>query len=103
MSANDPANPNLIQTEPTVNADRREAQPAEQEAPSLKFKRVHIIVNPASGQEGLRLPGLNKILNDLGIEWEMFVLRRGGEAGERAQQAIAAGVDAVVVYGGDGT
>ncbi len=74
------------------------------EAPvPLKFKRVHIIVNPASGQHGLNLPALNKVLNDLEIDWEMFVLRRGGEAGERAKQAVDAGVDAVVVYGGDGT
>lgn len=67
------------------------------------FKHVHIIVNPASGQAGLNLPALNKVLQDLDIEWEMFVTRRGGEARERAAEAVAAGVDAVVVYGGDGT
>jgi diacylglycerol kinase (ATP) len=70
---------------------------------SLKFHRAHIIVNPASGQTGLNLPALNKVLNDLEIEWEMFVTRKGGEARDRAEQAITAGVDAVVVYGGDGT
>ncbi len=68
-----------------------------------KFKRVHIIVNPASGQTGLNLPALNKVLKDLEIDWEMFVIRTGEEAGERAKQAIAAAVDAIVVYGGDGT
>ncbi len=73
------------------------------EAPIHKFSRVHIIVNPASGQEGLHLPALNKILKDLEIDWEMFVMRKGGEARERAKQAIAAKVDAIVVYGGDGT
>ena len=73
------------------------------DAPQHHFKRVHIIVNPASGQEGLKLPDLNKVLKDLEIEWEMFVTRKGGEAGERAKQAVSAGVDAVVVYGGDGT
>jgi diacylglycerol kinase (ATP) len=67
------------------------------------FKRVHIIVNPASGQTGVNLPALNKVLQDLEIEWEMFVTRKGGEARERAAEAVAAGVDAVVVYGGDGT
>src|SRR5215213_9556496 len=70
---------------------------------AVQFKRVHIIVNPASGQTGINLPALNKVLKDLNIDWEMFVTRRGGEASERAQQAIAAGVDAIVVYGGDGT
>jgi YegS/Rv2252/BmrU family lipid kinase len=67
------------------------------------FKRVHIIVNPASGQTGINLPSLNKVLKDLEIEWEMFIIHSGEEAGERAKQAVAAGVDAVVVYGGDGT
>src|SRR3954471_24560671 len=78
-------------------------EPAEIAAPIIKFSRVHIIVNPASGQEGLRLPALNKLLNDLEIDWEMFVIRRGGEARERAKQAIKAKVDAIMVYGGDGT
>lgn len=76
---------------------------AQPELPLLKFKRVHIIVNPASGQTGLNLPALNKVLQDLDIEWEMFVTSKAGEAGERAQQAVAAGVDAIVIYGGDGS
>ena len=80
-----------------------ETEASAQALPGHKFQRIHIIVNPASGQEGLKLPALNKVLKDLGIEWEMFVTRKGGEAGERARQAVAAGVDAVVVYGGDGT
>jgi diacylglycerol kinase (ATP) len=72
--------------------------------PSIqKFSRVHIIVNPASGQNGLHLPSLNKVLQDLDIEWEMFVTSRPGQAGERAKQAVEAGVDAIVIYGGDGT
>ncbi len=83
----------------TPNAD---AAPS-QAAPTHKFSRVHIIVNPASGQAGLNLPALNKILKDLEIDWEMFVMRKGGEAYERAKQAIEAKVDAIVVYGGDGT
>jgi YegS/Rv2252/BmrU family lipid kinase len=72
------------------------------EAP-LHLKRVHIIVNPASGQTGLNLRALNTTLKELDIDWQMSVTRRGGEAGECAREAIAAGVDAVVVYGGDGT
>jgi YegS/Rv2252/BmrU family lipid kinase len=68
-----------------------------------KFKHVYIIVNPASGQEGLSLPGLNKVLNDLDIEWEMFVTRKADDASKYARQAVEAKVDAVVAYGGDGT
>ncbi len=79
------------------------AQAATQAHDTIQFKRVHIIVNPASGQTGLNLPSLNKVLQDLKIEWEMFVMRHGGEAHERAKQAVEAKVDAIVVYGGDGT
>ncbi|MEO8393044.1 MAG: diacylglycerol kinase family protein [Chloroflexota bacterium] len=89
-----------------VGAGKGEADPTEvpaQATPTQKFQRVHIIVNPASGQNGLNLPALNKVLKDLNIDWEMFVTRKGGEAGDRAKQAVAAEVDAVVVYGGDGT
>jgi YegS/Rv2252/BmrU family lipid kinase len=77
--------------------------PLTHEPRPIKFQRVHIIVNPASGQTGLNLPALNKVLQELDIEWEMFVTRKAGEARERAKQAVIAGVDAVVVYGGDGT
>jgi len=80
--------------------------PLETEAqkPSVtKFRHVHIIVNPAAGQTGLNLPALNKVLKELEVDWEMFITRTGGEAYEKAVQAVTAGVDAVVVYGGDGT
>lgn len=83
--------------------ERTATESSVQELPIQKFHHVHIIVNPASGQTGLNLPALNKVLNDLEIEWEMFVTRKGGEARLRAEQAITAGVDAVVVYGGDGS
>ena len=96
----------MTQTDPIVdsnNLSNASAEAAPAEASITVFKRVHIIVNPASGQDGLNLPALNKLLQDLEIEWEMFVTRKGGEAGERAAQALAAGVDAIAVYGGDGT
>lgn len=84
-----------------VGVDTPAAEPLTQ--PITIFKSVHIIVNPASGQTGINLPALNKVLHDLDIDWEMFVIRNGTEAAERAKQAVAAGVDAIVVYGGDGT
>jgi len=103
MTANDPLTNS--EAKPTVLDKMKQIVGAggDQAQRNVKFKRVHIIVNPASGQQGLNLPALNKVLKDLGIEWEMFVTRKGGEACERAKQAVEAGVDAVVVYGGDGT
>ncbi len=91
----------MVNPNPNTNDSTPAEAPAREAA--HKFSQVHIIVNPASGQEGLHLPALNKILNDLKIDWEMFVIRSGEEAGERAKQAIEAKVDAIVVYGGDGT
>ncbi|MBI1280463.1 MAG: hypothetical protein GC179_20240 [Anaerolineaceae bacterium] len=97
QTADSPQAPNVI------DRVKQMVSPKNSEATIHKFSRVHIIVNPASGQEGLHLPKLNKILNELEIDWEMFVIRNGEEASERAQQAIEAKVDAIVVYGGDGT
>ncbi len=90
----------MTQSDPSVEP---QSAPSTGETTPIRFKRVHIIVNPASGQNGVNLPALNKILKDLDIEWEMFVTREGGEAGKRAGEALAAGVDAIAVYGGDGT
>ncbi len=112
MTASDPvANPEqkpsvIDKVKQIVGAGTGEpasTEAAAEAASSRKFQHVHIIVNPASGQNGLNLPALNKVLKDLNIEWEMFVTRKGGEAEERARQAVSAGVDAVVVYGGDGS
>ncbi|MBC7812722.1 MAG: diacylglycerol kinase family lipid kinase [Burkholderiales bacterium] len=79
------------------------ATPQEVSAVTIKFKHVHIIINPASGQDDLILPTLNRILQDLDIEWEMFITKQSGDARRFAEAAVAAGVDAIVAYGGDGT
>jgi YegS/Rv2252/BmrU family lipid kinase len=68
-----------------------------------KFERIHIIVNPSSGPNSPDLSALNKVLRDLDIDWDMFITRKSGDAYQRAKEAIAAGVDAIAVYGGDGT
>ena len=73
-----------------ISPTNKDSTPTEAQAATHKFSRVHIIVNPASGQAGLNLPALNKILKDLEIDWEMFVMRKGGEARDRAKQAIEA-------------
>lgn len=106
MTSNDQAinpepNPSVIdRMRQMVGAGDTTTAPAK---PILKFKHIHIIVNPASGQSGINLPALNKLLQELEVEWEMSILRKGGEARELAEKAVAAGVDAIAVYGGDGT
>jgi diacylglycerol kinase (ATP) len=69
----------------------------------VKFKRVHVIVNPASGQDRPILKTLNGIFREAGIDWEMFVTKEAGDGVRLARAAAEAGVDAVAVYGGDGT
>jgi diacylglycerol kinase (ATP) len=67
------------------------------------FKRIHVIVNPASGQDRPILKTLNSIFSDAGVEWELFLTKEAGDGVRLAAEAAAKGVDAVVVYGGDGT
>jgi YegS/Rv2252/BmrU family lipid kinase len=67
------------------------------------YKRVHIIVNPASGQDRPVLTILNDAFHASGIDWEVFVTKAAGDGQRYAAAAVAAGVDAVGVYGGDGT
>ena len=69
----------------------------------MNIKRVHVIVNPASGQDKPILKTLNSVFRDNGIEWEMFVTKEAGDGIRLAREAAEAGVDAVAVYGGDGT
>jgi diacylglycerol kinase (ATP) len=71
--------------------------------PQPQFRKVHIIVNPASGQDRPVLSILNDIFQPTGIDWDVLVTKTAGDARRYAEQALALGVDAVGVYGGDGT
>ncbi len=71
--------------------------------PTPQFKRVHIIVNPASGQDRPVLSILNEVFHPSGIDWDVFVTKEAGDGNRYAKAAVAAGIDAVGVYGGDGT
>jgi diacylglycerol kinase (ATP) len=68
-----------------------------------QFKRIHIIVNPASGQDRPVLTILNDVFHPSGIDWEVRVTKDSGDGRRYAREAVEAGVDAVGVYGGDGT
>lgn len=69
----------------------------------MNFKRVHVIVNPASGKDQPILHTLNSVFHPAGIDWDIYVTKAGGDARRLAQEAVQAGADAVAVYGGDGT
>jgi YegS/Rv2252/BmrU family lipid kinase len=70
---------------------------------SPKYKRIHVIINPASGKDEPILNTLNDVFRQYEFDWTTSVTHKYGEATHLAQQAVANGVDLVVGYGGDGT
>ena len=66
-------------------------------------RKIHVIINPASGQPQPILNTLNDVFHPAGIDWEVSITQKSGDAEHFARQAAAAGVDVVAAYGGDGT
>jgi YegS/Rv2252/BmrU family lipid kinase len=66
-------------------------------------KRIHVIINPASGTNEPILNTLNAVFKPFDINWDVSVTHRSGDALRLARKAAAAGVDVVAAYGGDGT
>jgi len=62
-----------------------------------------VIINPASGKPYPILRTLNDVLTPAGIEWEVRLTHRPGDARALAQAAVQNGAQALAVYGGDGT
>jgi len=67
------------------------------------YPHVHVIVNPASGPNRPILNTLNDVFRKYGVDWDVSITRRYGDATRQAKEAMARGVDLVVGYGGDGT
>ncbi|HEX6303539.1 MAG TPA: diacylglycerol kinase family protein [Anaerolineales bacterium] len=64
---------------------------------------VHVIINPASGKDQAILRTINFACNTAGIDWDVYITKKSGDGRRLAEQAVKAGVDRVLVYGGDGT
>lgn len=64
---------------------------------------VHVVINPASGKDQAILRTINLACKTVGIDWDVFITKKSGDGRHLAEQAVKAGVDRVVVYGGDGT
>lgn len=82
-----------------MNTTKQPAQPNLQ----YHFKRVHVIANPAAGRDVPILGLLNNSFKEAGIDWDLFLTKKAGDAQRLAQEAVQAGADLVAVYGGDGT
>ncbi len=66
-------------------------------------RKIHVVINPASGQPQPILHTLNSVFHPLGIDWDVFLTKESGDAERYSRQAAASGVDVVAAYGGDGT
>lgn len=72
-------------------------------AEEIKIKNIYIIINPASGVAEPVLTILNEALKESQMKWEIFVTKKAGDALDYAKEGVKKKVDAVLVYGGDGT
>ena len=68
-----------------------------------KIGKIRIIINPAAGTGGSILPVINLSMKEAGIKWEASITHEAGEAIKFAKAAVKEGIDALAVYGGDGT
>lgn len=66
-------------------------------------KKVHVIINPAAGNDTPILNVINSVFLEYETEWDVSVTHAAGDAREFARQAAQNGADVVAAYGGDGT
>lgn len=69
----------------------------------LPYKRVHVVINPAAGHDEPILNVLNHVFHPAGVDWDISITHKFGDATRLAKEAVASGVDLVAAYGGDGT
>ncbi len=70
---------------------------------TLPYPKVHVVINPAAGQDEPILNVLNDVFHPAGVDWENSLTHKSGDATRFAAEAAASGVDLVAAYGGDGT
>ncbi len=71
----------------------------------MALQRYKIILNPTAGKgaAGERIPEVNTLLRQQGLDYEIFLTQRVWHAAELARDAKSEGFDVVVSAGGDGT
>ncbi|MDD5370921.1 MAG: diacylglycerol kinase family lipid kinase [Anaerolineaceae bacterium] len=71
--------------------------------PRRRQKWMHVIANPAAGQDQPVLKTLNTAFKEADVDWDIFITKAYGDGKRLAREAVAVGADVVVVFGGDGT
>jgi YegS/Rv2252/BmrU family lipid kinase len=69
----------------------------------LSIQFVHVVINPAAGQDTAVLHTLNRVFQESNVDWDVSITKQAGDAKKQAQEAVARGADVVAAYGGDGT
>ena len=70
---------------------------------TIPYKRVLVIINPAAGHDEPILNTLNDVFHSAGVDWDIRITHKFGDATRLAKEAVEMGVDLVAGYGGDGT
>ena len=70
---------------------------------SESSKSIHVVINPASGQDEPILNVLNDVFRQHEVDWSASLTHKFGDATKFARQAAEEGYDIVAGYGGDGT
>ncbi len=70
---------------------------------TIPYAKIHVVINPVSGKDEPIVNVLNSIFNKYGVDWDISITRKYGDATQFARQAAEAGYDLVAGYGGDGT
>jgi YegS/Rv2252/BmrU family lipid kinase len=70
---------------------------------TLPYPKVHVVINPAAGKDESILNVLNDVFHPAGVNWDISITHKSGDATRLASEAAASGVDLVAAYGGDGT
>jgi YegS/Rv2252/BmrU family lipid kinase len=77
--------------------------PKNAKTPSPPYPRIYLVLNPAAGGDEPIINTINDVFYPAGIEWDVGITNKYGDAQELARQAAKAGYDLVAGYGGDGT
>ena len=73
------------------------------DSPVPPYPRIYLVLNPAAGGDEPVINTINDVFHPAGIQWEVDVTHKYGDAQELACKAAEAGYDLVAGYGGDGT